>query len=171
MKHPNRKSRTGFSLLELMVATAMLATLVTSVSLLLRAGQNSWDAHESDHAKLEAAHAVVRHLVRQVRQATEVTAISDPDDTTGSLSVTMPGGDAYTWSLTGSQVQFTIPAGSSVMSNEIDELTFVGYKADGETTTADADEVQAVLCSVKVTLPRETNADRTVSCMVWLRAW
>jgi len=171
MKRPVRNPRTGFSLLELTVVAAMMAVLVTSVSVLLRTSQNAWEAHDSDQARLESAHAVLRHLVRHVRQGEAVTAISAPADTSGTISVLMPDAQTFVWDHSGSNVNFGAGTADSLLAEGIDELSFTGYKADGVTATTVPDEIQSVLCTAKVTLPRQTGASRTVQCWAWLRAW
>src|SRR6476620_10325737 len=65
--------RSGFSLLEMIVATAIMATLMTSVVVIVRSGYAIWNAQEADINIADSGNAVLRHFVRELRQATAVT--------------------------------------------------------------------------------------------------
>ena len=159
------------SLLELTVTAAMSAMLVTSVSVLLRSSQNTWQAYDSDHSRLEAAQATLRHVTRQLRQAEQILAISGPGDQFGAISARMADGSTYVWARNGNQVDFGVGAASGLLADQITGLSFVGYQADGTTTTTVPAEIQSVKCKVKVDLPLDVGGTRTVSGWIWLRAW
>jgi len=161
------------SLLELVIATSMLAMLMAAVSMILRTSRQAWEAHEGDYAKVEAAHATLRHLVREVRQADAVTAISLASDNTGQLGLLMPTGVTRLWDHDDATntVNYTATSGSGLLATEITGLRFTGYKADGTTATTVPGEVQFLKIDVSIQLPRETNGARTVSSYVWVRAW
>ena len=59
----------GLSLLEMMVATAMMATLMASVVVVMRSGYAVWNAQIADFDVLENGYGVLRHFVQQMRQA------------------------------------------------------------------------------------------------------
>jgi prepilin-type N-terminal cleavage/methylation domain-containing protein len=163
--------RGGFSLLELMVATAIMATLMTSLVVIVRSGYAVWNAQESDISVAENAHAVLRHFVRQMRQAQSVTAISAPASTTGDLSFTTSAGVARAWSYSGGQVLFNNGTSTQLLAPGITELNFIGYQADGTTATTVVDEIQVVKCTVKVTMSQGGGVTRTESCRAWIRSW
>jgi prepilin-type N-terminal cleavage/methylation domain-containing protein len=165
--------RGGFSLLEMMVATAIMATLMTTVVVVLRSGYAIWNAQEQDIAIADSGNAVLRHFVRELRQATAVTAISIPSSTTGNLSIVTAGGTTKSWSYNSgqSQVLFDNGTATQVLAPSIDELTFVGYDADGVTQTSVLNDIQVVKCTVKVTLTIGGGQARTVSCRAWIRSW
>ncbi|MEX2317815.1 MAG: prepilin-type N-terminal cleavage/methylation domain-containing protein [Pirellulales bacterium] len=163
--------RGGFSLLELMVATAIMATLMTSLVVIVRSGYAVWNAQESDISVAENAHAVLRHFVREMRQATSVTVISAPASTTGNLSFTTSAGVTREWSYSGGQVLFNNGTSTQLLAPSINELNFIGYEADGTTTTTIVDEIQVVKCMVKVTMTQGGGTTRTESCRAWIRSW
>lgn len=163
--------RRGFSLLELLVTTTLMTALVTTVVLLLRTSQVTWEAYESDASRMEVAHAVVRHLVRQLRQSEGITAISADTNYAGSLTALMPDGLTHTWSLSGSEVTLNNGSGAQLLADGIATLNFVGYQADAVTATSVPGEIQSVKCTVGITLDRDTNNTRAVSSRVWLRGW
>ncbi len=165
------KSRTAFSLLELIVVAALMSVIVSSVGILIRSTQTAWGAHSDDTNKLNSAHATLRHITRHLRQATAITAISGAADNSGTLSATLTDTNTHVWDHSGSQVNYGVTTASNLLAGSIDQLNFVGYEADGTTTTTTPADVHAVKCTVQVTLSRDNNATRTVSCWVWVRAW
>jgi len=167
------RRRSGFSLLEMMVATTIMATLMTSVVVILRSGYAIWNAQEQDIAIADSGNAVLRHFVRELRQATNVTAISAPASTTGNLTFLTASGGTRSWSYNSgqSQVLFNNGTATQVLAPSINGLTFVGYAADGVTQTTVVDDIQIVKCSVTVTLTQGGGVARTIACRAWLRSW
>jgi prepilin-type N-terminal cleavage/methylation domain-containing protein len=165
--------RRGFSLMEMMAATAVMAVIMTSAIVVIRSGYAVWTAYEQDVDIAENAYGVLRHFIRQMRQATAVTAISAASDTTGDLSFTTAGGVTQSWSLNGgtSQVAFNNGTTSNTLAKWINQLVFVGYQADGVTATTVVDDIQVVKCTVQVTMTQGGTSTRTVSAKAWIRSW
>lgn len=165
--------RRGMTLLELVIASAMMAMLLTAVSLVLRTGRQAWEAHEADYTRLEGLHATLRHMVRQVRQSDSVAAISAANSNSGFLTLVMPDGSTVAWQHDSSSnsVKCGVTTADQLLSNNITGLNIVGYKPDGVTTTTVPSEIQSLKISVTVQLPRETNATRTYSSKAWIRSW
>jgi prepilin-type N-terminal cleavage/methylation domain-containing protein len=165
--------RRGLTLLELIIASALLTTVVAGVGVVLRGMHLAWLAHEEDSKRSQAAHATLRHIVRQCRQATAVTAITASGDTAGSLSVTLSNGSTVVWARDAgtSEVNFGTGAATDLLAEFITELTFTGYEGDGVTATTTPAEIRSVQCQVRVDLPRETAGTRYVDSRVWLRSW
>ncbi len=163
------------TLLEVMAATTLMATLMASVVVLVRSSYAVWQAHETDMECAEAANAVLRHVVRQARQARAVVALSRAGDSSGRLGLVMEGGETLLWQHSGGarQVLYGIAPGlpDQLLAGNIDGLTFVGYEADGTTPTTVLDDVHAIHCTVNVTMPAGGGTTRTVSSWAWLRSW
>jgi hypothetical protein len=161
------------TLLELILASVLMTTVVTCTAVVLRGMHAAWDAHEGDLTRLQAAHNTVRHLARKLRQASAVTAITAAGDTAGSISVTMSDSTTAIWSRSAvtSEVRYGVVTADNLLAEQITELTFIGYEADGVTATTVPGDIRSVLCQAKVTLVRDTNPTRTVACRAWLRSW
>lgn len=167
-----KRHRNGLSLLELMTAVTMASTLMLSTAVLLRSSYAVWQAHDADHEAGENAHAVLRHLVRTIRQSSEVTSITGPTDDAGELGLNLASGVqvAYTADAPGEVWYWTYPGPvASALAPDVDSLRFTGYEADGVTTTTVAADVQVVKARATITMP--TGGQRTVSCSAWIRSW
>lgn len=169
-RRPQATRRSALTLLELTVATTMMTTIVLAVSMIVRTGYTAWLAEEADAARVEAAQAVVRHVLRKARQAESVLSVSLPGESAGNLSLLMPSGQKLVWARNAAtdEVDFGLGAATDLLGEGISDLRFVAYQADGVTTTSVGDEIQAIKCSASVTTPTGT---RTASSWAWLRSW
>ena len=163
--------RRGFSLLELLVTSVLMATIVTSAVMVLRSSQTAWTMHASDQARLDAAYATLRHITRGVRQAESVVAISAPGDLSGSLRVQLASGEIVVWEHSGVNVNYGVNAADSLLAAGVTEFSLAGYEADGVTLTTTPGDIQSIVCAVTVPLERSAAPTRTISTRIWLRAW
>ncbi|HEX4413137.1 MAG TPA: prepilin-type N-terminal cleavage/methylation domain-containing protein [Lacipirellulaceae bacterium] len=164
--------RRGLSLLEMMAATAIMATITASVVVVMRSGYAIWNAQEADIDVLENGYGVLRHFFTQMRQATSITAISASNNTQGSLSFTTSSGVTRIWARdASSNVYFNNGTLNQLLAKNILSLTFTGYKADGVTTTTTVSDIQVVQCQVQIILPRGAGVTRTLTSKAWVRCW
>lgn len=164
--------RSGLSLLEMMAATAIMATITASVVVVMRSSYAIWNAQEADIDVLENGYGVLRHFTTQMRQATSITSITASNNTLGSLSFSTFSGATRTWTRNSSNdVYFNNGSSNQLLAKSINSLTFTGYKADGVTATTTVSEIQVVVCQVQITLPRGAGVTRTLSTRAWVRSW
>lgn len=170
---PHLKTRLGMTLLELTLATAMLTTVMTSLSVLVRGSYQAWQAHESDVVAVESAHGTLRHILRHLRQAQLISAITAKTNAEGSISLLMHDGTTRVWARTAAThlVNYGTNTANNLLAEGIRELRFTGYKADGVTESIVPGEIHAVKVTAVVQLNVSTNSTRTVSCWGWVRSW
>src|SRR5215211_3237182 len=96
MNRTNQR-RTGFTLVEMIAATAIMAMLTTSSFALVRTANDAWRRHQGDSQQRREAIAALQHVVRRVRQANQVTAISTAADMSGFITLQMADGTAALW--------------------------------------------------------------------------
>jgi type II secretory pathway pseudopilin PulG len=172
MKHAACKRRRGLSLLEMVIASSMLALLLTSMSVVLRTGRQAWEAHEADYIRIEALHSTLRHIVRQIRAADAVTAISASNVNNGSLSLRMDDGSIQAWLRDNSNnVWSGITTANQLLGTGITQLRFEGLRADGVTPTTTVSQIQCIRVTAQVQLPRETGGAKSASSLAWIRSW
>lgn len=174
MKQVNRATPAGFSLLELVVSTAILAVLSVSSMVLVRSSYAAWKTHEVDHAERQQAVQVVQHIVRKVRQAVAVVEISDPSDISGSLSLLTANGEILVWDhdAGSKEVRYGVNSPTDLLAEGVEELNFRGLKTNGWEQTTEVDLIHSVLCTSRVELDRPSGAETiTYSCQSWLRSW
>lgn len=165
--------RRGMSMLELVIASSMLAMILATVGVVMRTGRQAWEAFSADYTAVEAVHATVRHIVRQARQADSVLTITPTTDNSGRLSLLMPDGSMLVWDhdASTSSVNYGVGTPSDLLSPNIAGLRFTGYRADGVTVTTNVTLVRAIRVDATMQLPVEVGGNRTVSSWVWIRSW
>lgn len=171
MERNLRTTRKGFSLLELLVSVTLLVSMVTAVSVLLRVNYDTWLDYRSDNLQNESAVGVLRHIVREVRQCEEVTAISPSGDNSGSLTVQMPSGDSVVWDHSGTNVMYGVTTANQLLGNNITGLNLIGYQQDGVTTTTVPQDIQCVQITISYTMPGRAVSARSLTSKVWIRAF
>jgi hypothetical protein len=157
-----------------MAATAIMATLTTASFALLRTSNTAWRRHRDDTGARREATAAMQHITRRVRQAMRVTTISAPGDVSGALTLLMTGNSTAIWDHNAgtSQILYGTSAPTNLLASGITELTVVGLKANGSTTTTDLDLIHGVHTTIKYTVPRPSGTvTETLSSTTWLRAW
>lgn len=175
---PQRRClRRGVSMLELVIAGSMMAVIMTSLSVVMRTSRQAWDAGEGDYSKLHQGHSVVRHFVRAAREAKAVDSIA-----AGGSEIVLRDVDGttrrWTWDVVGSgTMQGTVTTRTStdktdaILAYDINQLRFVGYKADGKTVTTTPGDIHLVEVTAEVTLPRGHQSQRRIVSKVWIRSW
>lgn len=174
MNRTKAPRRAAFTLVEVIAATAIMAALAASSFAIVRTAHRAWTRHHDDSAQRQEAIAALQHIVRQVRQAEAVTAISAPSNASGNLSVLKADGTTAAWSHDGAArtIRYGAASPGSALAEGITELKFVGLTANGLTQTTDPDLVHMVWCGVKYDLARPAGTTtESVSCLAWLRAW
>jgi len=166
--------RAGFTLVEMIAATAIMALLTTSSFALVRTANDAWRRHQGDSQQRREAIAALQHIVRRVRQANHVAAISPAADMSGYLTLQMADGTTALWDHDGatSQVLYGNITPNNLLAEGITQVNFTGLTANGLALTTEPAKIHAVRCLVTYTLNRPTGpATETVSCLAWLRAW
>jgi prepilin-type N-terminal cleavage/methylation domain-containing protein len=169
-----KRPQLGFTLVEVIAATTIMATLTTASFMLVRTANDAWRLHRDDSLQRGQAVAVLQHVVRRVRQATQVTAISTAADTSGFLSVQMADGASALWDHNGgtNQVLYGTVTANDLLAEGITQIAFTGLTANGLSQTTDPTKIHAVRCTAQYTLSRPTGTtSEAVSCLAWLRAW
>jgi type II secretory pathway pseudopilin PulG len=161
------------TLMELVIATTLLAMVLTTVGVVLRTGRQAWEAHTADYTRIEAAHATVRHIVRRVRHATAVSTITPSTDNSGRLTLQMADGSVEVWDHDSgtNSINYGITTPANLLSPNITGLRFTGYQANGTTTTTTVNLIKALRIEVSIQLPVETGGSRVVTSWAWLRSW
>lgn len=133
----------------------------------------SWAAHEGDYVRVEAAHSVLRHIVRTIRAAESVAQVSATTDNSGRLAVVMPNGDTLVWDHDSNtnRVNYGVTNPDNLLATEVTGLRFRAMRADGVTAAVTPADIQCLQVEVTIQLPRETNGQRVVTSWAWVRSW
>ena len=172
-KRSRPRRRGGVTLLELIVASSLLAATTTAAAAVLSGAHSAWRAHRDDAERISSAHAALRHIVRRVRQAQSISAVSAASDVAGSLTLLAASGSSeiYLRNATTDQVLFGVGAADQLLAGHIEGLSFVGYEADGVTQTIVPQDIRCLESRAFVELTTASGGSREIACRAWLRSW
>jgi prepilin-type N-terminal cleavage/methylation domain-containing protein len=172
--NPTDRRPAGFTLVEVIAATAIMAVLTTSSFALVRTAHDAWRRHRDDSQQRREAIGALQHIVRRVRQASQVTAISTAADMSGFITLQMGDGTTAMWDHDGatSQVMYGTVTPNNILAEGVAQMNFIALTANGLALTTDPTRIHAVRCLATYTLNRPAGpVTETVSCLAWLRAW
>ncbi len=172
-QHPQNNVRNtgGMTLVEMVVATSIMAVVMTVVVPIVVGVRNTWEAGQSGAESVQNERILADHLYRHLATATAVTAVSASTETAGYIQFTSSDGSTYRYQIgSDDYVQFG-PVGSLAnLAGPVSQLQFAGYSADDFTTPA-TDAASIRLVQVQATFPKSKGVgrDRTLSSAVYLR--
>ena len=169
------KTRFGISMLEVVIAGSMLAGVMGSLSVVMRTARQSWTINDDEAESLHQLHTVVRHFVRAAREARKVVVIQ-PNGS--AITLEMRDGSTHTWAWKNAHqgmskvvtAKSSLSGSENVAAQNIRTFQFVGFDADGITTTALPDDIRLIAVTAVSDLDG-TAAQRQVHSKVWLRSW
>lgn len=170
-----RLTRAGYSLLEMTIAMSLLSVVMGAVTTVLRTGGQAFEASEADQGRTRTAHSAVRHIVRAVREASDVVSVTNGQTANSQLEVKLDDGSHLVWqhNATTKQILFTdssVSSTPSLLATDIDGLIFTAVRVDQSSYDASkTDRIQALNIEVDYSLPRETTVTRRAIGSVWLR--
>ena len=161
-------------MLEVVIAGAMLAGVMTSLSIVMRTARQSWEMNDNESASLHQMHAVTRHFVRTAREARSVTAINS-----NSIALEMRDGSTnqWTWKSTADGLSNTVTVTSStdnvesILAHDIQSIRFTGYDADGVSVTTNPQDTHVIAIRTTVELADVASPNHHVESKVWIRSW
>ena len=167
--------RCGFTLVEMVVSMTVLVVLMTSISVVLRTSRQAWETHQTDLVAIQTAHAVLRHIVRELRESDAVLSVTAKTVTSGDLRIKDAFGNNLRWQHNSStkQVLFSdasLGGTSQVLAENVNALKFTCYGSDGVSETTVIEQMQFMKIEVTVPVP-SSGSTRTISSWVWLRSF
>ncbi|OYP34427.1 hypothetical protein [Rhodopirellula sp. MGV] len=166
----NRR-RNGISLLEMVVAGTMITTIMMGMALVFRTSGQTWEVVDRDHAVERQLGSLVRHFVRESREAAAVVSISSRRD---QISLLMNDGTIRTWRRNGDgEVQFQLnhDVAFQTLADDIEDLEFTGYDAAGVQLESEPNDMQLIGVVAKARQDRSSDPLLEQECKVWIRSW
>jgi hypothetical protein len=149
MNETNKKirCRQALTLLELVIAMAMLTIIFAVVVPQFAVIRGSWDIKQRSSEILQNGRVMMDHINRNLAKARQITAVSS-----SSIDFNDCNGLAWRYSVSGSYVQFGQPTGSmSDLAGPVSSLVFTCYDANIITPVAEANAVRLVKADATVT--------------------
>ena len=163
------------TLLEMVIALAIMAIVFAAVVPQFRIIQNNWDSKQGSAEALQNSRVLADHLNHNLSKAVKITDVSDSDETNGYIEFEDNDGNnvRYDVNSTTSYVEFGQTDSLSDLAGPVSQFQFTCYDAcdldTSLTAPIDANEIRIVQVQATVTNPSEQGQDKTLTAVAYLR--
>ncbi len=165
---PNR----GLTLMEMVVALAIMAVVFAAVLPQFRNIQNSWASRQGGSEALQNGRILIDHMNKNLSSAARITAVSDPDVVNGFIEFEANDAITYRYEISSNRnVQFGPVGNLSELAGPVSQLQFTCYDAyDLDTAITDVAQIRGVKVATTLTNQAALGQDKNFTAMAYLRA-
>jgi prepilin-type N-terminal cleavage/methylation domain-containing protein len=161
----------GFSLVELIVAFAIIVIIFAAIVPQFRAIRNSWAGAEAGAAITQNARVLAEHITRNLSAATQIVGVSSGSDVSGFITFQDNSGSTKRYMLAGGYVVFGIVGSEEQLAGPVDRFRINCYSLnDLENPTAEANAIRLVRIETEFTNADALGTDKTFSSEVFIQA-
>ncbi|MFZ0034624.1 MAG: LamG-like jellyroll fold domain-containing protein [Sedimentisphaerales bacterium] len=169
------RTTTGLTLVEMVIAIALMVIIFAAVVPSFRAILNSWDSKAGTAETLQNGRILIDHLNRNLSKAVKTTSVSSPSQTSGFIVFKDNDGNSWRYDVnsTTSYVEFGRVGSLSDLAGPVSLLTFTCYDAcglDTNTPTMDVNTIRVVKVRATLTNSATLGQDKTFTASAYLRA-
>ena len=172
MQYRNNKARVcaGVTLVEMIIAVAIMVIVFTAITPLFRGILNSWDSKAGAAETVQNGRVLIDHLNRNISKAVRITDVSDSAVTTGYIEFEDNDGNTLRYDIASSYVEFGVVGDLSDLAGPVSTLQFTCYDAcDLDTPITEVNDIRCVEVQTTLTNPAPLGEDRTFTTTVYLR--
>jgi len=167
----HRFAAKGLTLVEMIIALAILSLVIAVVLPQLRAINNSWDTRVSAAETLQNGRILIEHLNRNLSKAARITAVSDSSTTNGYIEFVDNDANDFRYDIgAGNYVEFGPVGNPAELAGPVSQLQFTCYDAvDLDTPITDVNSIRNVKVEVTLTNPAAMDQDMTFTTQAYIR--
>lgn len=172
MQYPKKKIRasTALTLLEMVIALAIMATVFAAILPLFRNIQNSWDSKQAAAETVQNGRVLIDHLNRNLAKAVKITAVSDSATTIGYIQFEDNDGNNLKYDIDNSYVRFGLAGDLSDLAGPASQLQFTCYDdSDFSNPITDVNDIRFVKVETMLNNLAAMGQDKTFTTSVCLR--
>ena len=165
----NRKAMT---LMEMVIALAILMVVFAAVLPQFRLVNSSWDARQASAETVQNARVFVDYLNRTLASAVKITDVSSSSDTEGYIEFEDAEGTIYRCDLASNDyIEFGQTGDLSELAGPVSSLKFYCYSlSDMDTPTTTVEDIRYVRVEAVFTNDSNTGRSQTYSAAAFLQA-
>ena len=166
-----RKRYYGLTILEMVIAMAIISVIFAVVLPQFKNIKKSWDSKQANAEILQNGRVLTECLNRYLATANRIRAISDPSETNGYIEFTGNDDTTYRCQISASNyIEFGPVGDLSEMAGPVSALQFSCYSLnDLDTTTTGVGSIRFVQVDATFTNSNPEGNDRDFSTKVYLR--
>lgn len=161
----------GLTLVEMVIAMAIITIIFAAILPQFRIIQNSWDSQAGAAETLQNGRVLIDHLNRNLSTAVRVTSVSSSSETNGYIEFQDNDANNLRYDIgVNNYVEFG-PIGSlSDLAGPVSKLQFSCYGAvDLSTAITDVNAIRSVKVEMTLTNPAKLDQDMTFSTQAYIR--
>jgi len=168
----HRASVKGLTLVEMIIALAMMGIVFAAIVPLFGQIRNSWDSKQAAAETLQNGRILVDHLNRTLSKAVRITAVSDSSQTIGYIEFEDNDANNLRYDVNGTTdyVEFGYTGELYDFAGPSSRLQFTCYDAcDLDTPITDVNSIRFVKVETTLTNPSAMGQDKTLIASAYLR--
>ena len=174
MQYGNSKTRSAraLTLVEMLIAMAIMAIVFSAVVPQFRVIQNSWDSKLANAEILQNGRVLIDQLNKNLSKAARITAVSGPAETNGYIEFEDNVANNLRFDINGtsSYVEFGPVGTLSELAGPVSRLQFTCYDGnDFDTPITDVNEIRFIKVQTILTNPAAMGQDKTFTTYTYLR--
>jgi type II secretory pathway pseudopilin PulG len=173
MLYQNNKflSYTGLTLLEMVIAVAIMTIVFAAFLPLFASIRNSWDTKQANAELLQNSRILIDHFHRNLSKAVKVTDVSDSSETEGYLQLEDNDGNNWRYEKgDNNYVQFGTPGDLYDLAGPVSTLQFTCYSAeDFNNPTTDVNSIRFITVQTTFTNSAVMGHNKTLTTSTYLR--
>jgi type II secretory pathway pseudopilin PulG len=171
---PIARNKCGVTLMELVIAMAMIAIIFAVVVPQFVVIRNSWDVKQGSAEALQNGRVLMDHINRNLSKAVRITAVSAYTDTDGYIEFEDNDGNTLRYDIAASNyVEYGTAGNLADLAGPVGSLTFTCYDAcdldSPLSPVTDTNDVRVVKVDATFSNSASMGQDKTFSTWVYLR--
>jgi len=166
------RSSRALTLVEILIAMALMAIVFSAVLPQFRVVQNSWDSKQANAEILQNGRVLIDHLNRNLSKAARITAVSGPSETNGYIEFEDNNVNNLRFDINGTSnyVEFGPVGTLSDLAGPVSQLLFTCYDGnDLDTPITDVNDIRFIKVQTTLTNPSAMGQDKTFTTYTYLR--
>ncbi|MCJ7729599.1 MAG: hypothetical protein MUO27_06955 [Sedimentisphaerales bacterium] len=166
--------RVAMTLLELVIAMAMIGIIFAAILPQFALIRNSWDSKQGIAEALQNGRVLMDHINRNLSKAVRITAVSESSDTDGYIEYEDNDGNTMRYDIAANNyVEYGVVGSLSDLAGPVSSLTFTCYDAcdldNPLSPVTDTNDVRVVRVDATVTNSASMGQNKTFTTWVYLR--
>ena len=166
------RQRCAMTLVEILVAMAILVIVMAAIVPQIRAIRGSWDSKKENVEAIQNGRVLVDHITSQLAEANNITLVSDSNEASGYIEFLNNDGNTMRYEIDASNYVVYGPVGNlSELAGPVSQLQFTCYDAcDLDTAITDVNSIRTVKIQTTITNAAAMGRDQAFSGQAYLRA-
>jgi competence protein ComGC len=161
----------GLTLVEMLIAMAIMTIILAVILPQFRVIQNNWDSKAGAAETLQNGRVLIDHLNRNLSKATRITAVSSSSETNGYIEFQDNDANNVRYDIgVNNYVEFGPVGNLSELAGPVSQLQFTCYSAtDLSTPITDVNAIRSVKIETTLINPAKLDRDMTFTTQAYIR--